>query len=58
MRKMTKEKEINPIFKLEDIPLNKWKLFEIEGDKFAAINDNGEYLFYKLKPIGLEKPSE
>ena len=49
---MPKEEEKVQIkFKLKNIPLNQCKLFEIKGEKIVVCNDNGEFSFYKLKPL-------
>lgn len=46
-------------YNLDSIPINKCKLFEIEGEKIAVCHDSeNEFRFFKLEPITKEKVSK
>jgi hypothetical protein len=54
----TERKNEKPKFRLDSIPKDQCKLFEIEGKKVAVCHDSGDkYRFYELKPITREKES-
>ncbi|MGQ4874614.1 MAG: hypothetical protein ACP6IY_11150 [Promethearchaeia archaeon] len=49
---MTIEKDNKLKFRLDDIPKNQCKLFEIGGEKVAVCHDpDGKFRFYRLKPL-------
>ncbi|MHA1488796.1 MAG: hypothetical protein ACTSRI_03980 [Promethearchaeota archaeon] len=55
---MTTEKEEKPSFRLDTIPIDQCKLFEIEGQKVAVCHDpNDKFRFYKLEPVIKKKES-
>lgn len=55
---MTKEKEKKLSFRLDNIPIDHCKLFEIEGQKVAVCRDpDDKFRFYKLEPITKKKES-
>lgn len=55
---MSKKKLNNSDFRLEDIPKDQCKLFEIEGQKVAVCHDTDDkFRFYKLEPIGKKRES-
>jgi len=55
---MSVKKVNNSEFRLDDIPKDKCKLFEIEGQKVAVCHDTDDkFRFYKLEPIRKKRVS-
>lgn len=55
---MTIEKEEKTNFRLDTIPVNQCKMFEIEGQKIAVCHDpDDKFRFYKLEPVSKKKES-
>ena len=55
---MTTEKKEKSQFRLDLIPKNQCKLFDIEGKKVAVCHDpDDNYRFYELEPITRKKDS-
>ena len=53
---MAEENKDKPKFRLEDIPQDSCKIFELEGGhKFAAYRKGDDISFYKLEPIKTKK---